>query len=73
MHQLGFRCRQSGMAKPGKGAWQAAAHLAAEIDAPGPAVVVIVALIIHKAAVLDDLPVQPKDVDGQVVTALARV
>ena len=45
------------------------ARLAAKVDAAGPAVVVIVTLIVHKAAVLDDLPVQPKDVDGQVVAA----
>ena len=45
------------------------ARLAAKVDAAGPAVVVVVALIVHKAAVLDDLPVQPKDVDGQVVAA----
>ena len=45
------------------------ARLAAKVDAAGPAVVVVVALIVHKAAVLDDLPVQPKDVNGQVVAA----
>ena len=45
------------------------ARLAAKVDAAGPAIVVIIALIVDKAAVLDDLPVQPKDVDGQVIAA----
>ena len=46
-----------------------AAHLAAKVDAASPAVVIIIALVVHKATVLDDLPVQPKYVYGQVVAA----
>ena len=48
-------------------------RLAAKVDAAGPAVVVIVAFIVHEATVLDDLPVQPEDVDGQVVAASIAV
>ena len=47
------------------------AHLAAKVDAACPSVVVIVAFIVHKAAVPDDLPVQAKDVDGQIIAATA--
>ncbi len=44
----------------------------AKVDAAHPAVVAVVALVREVAALLDDLAVQPEDVDGAVVAARPR-
>ena len=44
-------------------------YLAAKVDASNPAIVIVIALVVCKAAVPDDLPIEPEDVDGQVIAA----
>ena len=43
--------------------------LASKVDAPNPAVVIIVTLVVHKSAMPNHFPVQAKDVNGRVIAA----